>query len=173
MIGVTWTIWAISAYGKRSFRHFILLLKLAIMSAVLEPFTIPSLTQEQKDVLKSRLSSITWPQELDESEKVGWSYGAPTWAVKRVADHWLNKFDWEKERAQLNEFHHYKMNVDGLKVHLIHEPSSKPGAKPLVLIHGWPGSFCEFKKVIAPLRDGAGGKQVCSETHIHGKLYIY
>ncbi|GAB5585163.1 hypothetical protein Unana1_00063 [Umbelopsis nana] len=129
------------------------------MSAVLEPFTIPSLTQEQKDVLKNRLSSITWPQELDESEKVGWSYGAPTWAVKRVADHWLNKFNWEKERAQLNEFHHYKMNVDGLKVHLIHEPSSKPGAKPLVLIHGWPGSFCEFRKVIAPLRDGAGGKQ--------------
>jgi len=49
--------------------------------------------------------------------------------------------------------------VNGLKIHLIHEPSASSDAKPLVLIHGWPGSFCEFRKVIAPLRDGAKGKQ--------------
>ncbi|KAM3580986.1 hypothetical protein VKS41_006435 [Umbelopsis sp. WA50703] len=130
------------------------------MANLLERFEIPSLSNDQVKLLRERLESVTWPQELDETEKVGWSYGAPTWAVKRLVDHWLHRFDWEKERAQLNQFKHYKMNVDGLKVHLIHEPSSDPKAKPLVLIHGWPGSFCEFRKIIAPLRDGAGGKQI-------------
>ncbi|KAH8553733.1 Alpha/Beta hydrolase protein [Umbelopsis sp. PMI_123] len=129
------------------------------MNSLLEPFEIPPLTEEHKEILNDRLKSVIWPQELDKSQNVGWSYGAPSWAVKQVVDHWLNKFDWERERAQLNTFHHYKMNVNGFKMHLIHEPSKQANAKPLVLIHGWPGSFVEFRKVIAPLRDGADGKQ--------------
>jgi hypothetical protein len=130
------------------------------MNSLLEPFEIPPLTEEHKETLNDRLKSVIWPQELDKSQNVGWSYGAPSWAVKQVVDHWLNKFDWERERVQLNTFHHYKMNVNGFKMHLIHEPSKQANAKPLVLIHGWPGSFVEFRKVIAPLRDGADGKQV-------------
>lgn len=153
-------VWTIYDYDANLNAYF--LLYPTIMTSLLEPFEVPSLSNEQLKVLRERLESVTWPQELDESEQVGWSYGAPTWAVKRVVDHWLHKFDWEKERMQINQFKHYKMNVEGLKIHLIHEPSPNPKAKPLVLIHGWPGSFCEFRKVIAPLRDGEGGKQVFS-----------
>ncbi|KAG6810660.1 hypothetical protein H0H92_010872 [Tricholoma furcatifolium] len=124
----------------------------------IEPFTVPPLTEQQKQSLSDRINQTIWPNELDESANVGWAYGAPTWAVRQIANHWLHNFNWEIERAQLNEFHHYKMLANGLNVHFIHEPSSQPNARPLVLIHGWPGSFCEFRKVIAPLRDGVPGQ---------------
>jgi pimeloyl-ACP methyl ester carboxylesterase len=38
--------------------------------------------------------------------------------------------------------------IDGLGVHFIHARSPHPGALPLVLTHGWPGSVVEFLGVI-------------------------
>ncbi|KAG1398767.1 hypothetical protein G6F58_011254 [Rhizopus delemar] len=54
---------------------------------------------------------------------------------------------------------HFRMNVDGLLMHYIHERSSEPNAIPIVLLHGWPSTFYEFHKIIDPLRDGAGNNQ--------------
>ena len=42
-----------------------------------------------------------------------------------------------------------------MAVHFIHQRSSHADARPLVLIHGWPGSFVEFAKVIGPLTEPA------------------
>src|SRR5258708_32966365 len=39
--------------------------------------------------------------------------------------------------------------------HVIHVRSPHPGALPLILTHGWPGSVIEFSKVIGPLTDPA------------------
>jgi microsomal epoxide hydrolase len=36
-------------------------------------------------------------------------------------------------------------------VHLVHERGSGPDPLPLVLTHGWPGSFVEFEAVVGPL----------------------
>jgi len=38
-----------------------------------------------------------------------------------------------------------------MKVHFIHETSSDPDAIPILLSHGWPGSFLEFLPIIKPL----------------------
>jgi epoxide hydrolase len=43
--------------------------------------------------------------------------------------------------------------IDGLDIHFIHVRSSNPGAMPLILTHGWPGSVAEFLKLIGPLTD--------------------
>jgi pimeloyl-ACP methyl ester carboxylesterase len=53
----------------------------------------------------------------------------------------------------LNEFEQFKTNIDGIGVHFVHRRSKEPNALPLILIHGWPGSFAEFAKVIDPLTD--------------------
>jgi epoxide hydrolase len=38
-------------------------------------------------------------------------------------------------------------------VHFLHVRSAEPGATPLLLLHGWPGSVVEFLDVIGPLTD--------------------
>lgn len=56
---------------------------------------------------------------------------------------------------QFNRFHHYTATIENLKVHFIHEHSGEPGAIPLILIHGWPGSFTELVPLIDPLTTAA------------------
>ena len=124
----------------------------------IEPFTVPSFTPEQLALLKDKLSKPVFPNELEED--YGWDYGAPTWAVKPMATEWLENYDWESPRTEMNRWHHYHITLDGLNVHFVHEPSSNPDAIPIMLVHGWPSTFYEFHKVIEPLRDGANGGQV-------------
>ena len=43
-------------------------------------------------------------------------------------------------------------NVNGIeRVHFVHEPSADQDAIPLLLLHGWPGSYFEFYKMIGKL----------------------
>jgi pimeloyl-ACP methyl ester carboxylesterase len=41
--------------------------------------------------------------------------------------------------------------IEGLKIHFIHEKSKAHDAIPLLLVHGWPGSFLEFAPIINEL----------------------
>ena len=43
--------------------------------------------------------------------------------------------------------------IDGQPIHFIHIKSPMPNALPLILSHGWPGSFVEFLDLIGPLTD--------------------
>jgi pimeloyl-ACP methyl ester carboxylesterase len=40
-------------------------------------------------------------------------------------------------------------------VHFVHVRSPQPGALPLIITHGWPGSVVEFMNIIGPLTDPA------------------
>lgn len=44
-------------------------------------------------------------------------------------------------------------DIDGLTIHYFHLPSSSPSAIPLILTHGWPGSFFEFEQAMEQLSD--------------------
>ena len=113
------------------------------------PFTIdvpePVLTD-----LRDRLSDARFPDEL---EGAGWTYGTNLAYLKELVDYWRNEFDWREQERQLNRFEQFKTNIDGLDVHFIHRRSSNPNAFPLIIVHGWPGSFVEFHKIIEPLTD--------------------
>ena len=125
----------------------------------IEPFEIPSISPERLASLKKRLRNAEYPNELEKD--VGWDYGAPRWAVEPLVKAWLNDYDWEKSRAEMNRWHHYQVTIQDLRVHFIHEPSiNSTGAIPLLLINGWPSNFYEYHKVIEPLRDGVNGGQV-------------
>lgn|SRR3984893_14692376 len=124
----------------------------------IEPFEIPSFTPEQRAKLQERLSSLDFPHEFEKN--VGWSYGAPRWAVEPIAKQWRDEFDWEVSKAELQRWSHYRTEIEGIRIHFIHEVSKEPGAIPLMLLHGWPGSVYEFHKAIDALRDGVNGGQV-------------
>jgi epoxide hydrolase len=46
--------------------------------------------------------------------------------------------------------------IDGATVHFAHLRSPDPDAIPLLITHGWPGSFTEFTEVAQPLAGPAG-----------------
>ena len=118
------------------------------------PFKINT-PQAVLDDLRSRLAATRWP---DEVAGAGWDYGANLAYLRELADYWLNQFDWRKQEAALNAFAHYRMDVDGLGIHFIHERGRGPNPTPLILTHGWPSSFFELTKLIPLLTDpGAHG----------------
>lgn len=113
------------------------------------PFRIEISDAEIED-LRERLARTRWPDELP---GVGWGYGVPLDYVKEMAEHWRTSFDWRKQEALLNEFSQFTTTIDGTNVHFLHVRSPEPNAMPLILTHGWPGSFAEFLDVIGPLSD--------------------
>ncbi|KAJ7094243.1 Alpha/Beta hydrolase protein [Mycena crocata] len=82
---------------------------------------------------------------------VGQEKGIELDVLACLRSEWLQNFDWEAQEAQLNEFNHNTAEIEGQTVHFIHETSADSDAIPLILIHGWPGSFQEFLPVIQPL----------------------
>ena len=54
---------------------------------------------------------------------------------------------------QLNSFPQFTTEIDGQTVHFLHVRSGVPGALPLIMTHGWPGSVVEFMEIIGPLTD--------------------
>ncbi|MET7335065.1 epoxide hydrolase family protein [Nonomuraea sp. NPDC005650] len=115
----------------------------------ISPFHI-DIPQPALDDLHERLARTLWPDELP---GVGWSYGIPVSYVRRLAEYWRTGYDWRKHEAALNEYPQFTTEIDGQNIHLLHVRSPEPGALPLVLTHGWPGSIAEFMKVIGPLTD--------------------
>jgi len=122
----------------------------------IQPFKI-AIPQAILDDLRERLARTRWP---DEVEGAGWEYGTNLSYMKDLADHWQHEYDWRKHEAELNTFAHFKAEVDGLGIHFIHERGKGPRPMPIILTHGWPGSFCEMLKVIPRLTDPErhGGK---------------
>ena len=104
------------------------------------------------DDLKSRLERTRWPDELPGT---GWDYGSNLDYVKELVGYWRTKFDWHAQEKLINSFSHFKSEVDGLNIHFIHEKGKGPNPMPLVITHGWPGTFFEMYKVIPMLSDPA------------------
>lgn len=120
----------------------------------IEPFEV-RVPQEVLDDLRDRLARTRWP---DEVSGAGWEYGADLAFMKDLAGWWRDRFDWRAQEAALNRFHHFRADLDGFGVHFLHERGRGPEPRPLVLTHGWPGSFLEFLDLIPLLTDpGAHG----------------
>ncbi|MCX5582782.1 epoxide hydrolase family protein [Streptomyces erythrochromogenes] len=113
------------------------------------PFRV-DVPQSRLDDLRSRLAATRWPDELP---GVGWSRGVPVAYLKGLVGHWLTAYDWRTHEAALNTYPQYLTDVEGQNIHFLHVRSPEPGAVPLVLLHGWPGSVADFLDVIGPLSD--------------------
>ncbi len=114
-----------------------------------ERFVI-AVAQDQLDDLRARLRATRWPDALPGS---GWDYGTDLAYLQDLCGYWADGFDWRAAEARLNAWEHYRTEVDGQQLHYLHAPSPHPGAMPLLLTHGWPGSVVEFLGVLGPLVD--------------------
>jgi pimeloyl-ACP methyl ester carboxylesterase len=75
--------------------------------------------------------------------------------LRALVAYWRDSFDWSAQEALLNRFHHFRTEIDGTRVHLIHEKGRGPRPIPLLLTHGYPDSFFRFYKLIPLLSDPA------------------
>jgi pimeloyl-ACP methyl ester carboxylesterase len=73
--------------------------------------------------------------------------------LKDLAAYWEQEYDWRAQEAMLNQYPQFLTTIDGVDVHFLHVRSPEPNATPLMLLHGWPGSFTEFLAMIGPLSD--------------------
>ena len=122
----------------------------------IRPFTIRVPDAVLAD-LKARLKNPRVPDALNGD---GWTYGTDTGYLKLLVAYWRDRFDWRAQERVLNQFEQFTTNIDGLTIHFLHRRSKQAHAFPLLITHGWPGSFVEFAKVIGPLTDPAafGGR---------------
>ena len=97
------------------------------------------------DDLKFRIAQTRWTDEIIDS---GWKYGANLNYIKELADYWLNKFDWRKVEDEVNLYPNYIAEIDGVKIHFLHIKGKGKTSVPLIITHGWPGSFLEMMKLI-------------------------
>src|SRR5260370_5684492 len=122
----------------------------------IEPFRIAAPEEEVVD-LRRRLALTRWPDDLSGA---GWNCGVPLSYLKKLEEFWRTGYDWRTHEARLNELPQFRMTSDEQTIHFVHVRSSEPGALPLMLIHGWPGSVVEFLDVISPFsnpgQDGVG-----------------
>lgn len=117
-----------------------------------EPFTIAVADSVLAD-LHERLDRTRWPDEIPGS---GWAHGAALDDVRALAHYWRHTFDWRAREAELNAtFPGSRVTIDGLGIHYAHLPGVGRSPTPLLLLHGWPGSFVEMDKIVGPLTDPA------------------
>lgn len=112
----------------------------------ISPFQINIPDQRLADIM-AKVSAYNWSELPDAG---GWTSGVGITDLKRLVDYWRTQFDWRKIERHLNELPHFITAIEGEHIHFIHMKGngSKP---PLLLLHGWPGSFLEFESIIGPL----------------------
>jgi pimeloyl-ACP methyl ester carboxylesterase len=114
-------------------------------------FTIDIPDGELK-ALQRRLDAARWPEPID---REGWDDGTSLAFMKKLGEYWRDRFDWRTHEARLNRLPHYIATVSGLDIHFIHQKGKGPAPLPLVLTHGWPGSFIEMEHILPLLTDPA------------------
>jgi len=120
-----------------------------VASAAVTPFRV-AVPQAAIDDLKQRLRMARFPEKETVTD---WTQGVPLNKAKALIAYWRDHYDWRRFERRLNAVPQFRTEIDGLGIHFIHVRSKHPGALPMILTHGWPGSVVEFLKVIGPLTD--------------------
>lgn len=117
----------------------------------MRPFRV-EFPQADIDDLNRRLAGTRWPGE---PPSPGWERGVPPDYLRELAEYWRTGFDWRAAQERLNRHPQFVTEIDGVDIHFLHARSPERDAVPLVITHGWPGSYAEFLDVVGPLTDPA------------------
>jgi len=124
---------------------------------MIEEFKV-NFTQKEISKIYKKIKDYPWDsiKNLD-----GWEHGTNKYYLKELCDYWITKFDWDKHQSEINRYNNYTTDIDGMKIHFIKKKGSSKNSRPLLLMHGWPGSIVEFLHIIEKLTDPEkfGGNQ--------------
>ena len=111
------------------------------------PFAI-DVPAEVLDDLAWRLRRARWPARL---LLAGGEDAGRLLALERLLTRWRDGFDWREQERLLNALPQHRVTVGGVVLHVVWARSERPGARPLLLVNGWPSSFVEYRDVVAAL----------------------
>jgi Epoxide hydrolase N terminus len=114
-----------------------------------EPFSLP-FSQAAVDDLRERIRRTRWPDQVSGSP---WEYGFDRAFLQDICEYWASGFDWQARLEDLARLPHYRFASRGVGIHFIHVRSKAAKPKPLILTHGWPGSFLEMLRILPLLND--------------------
>jgi len=122
----------------------------------IRPFHV-DIPEEKLAELRRRIGARRLPSRELVTDR---SQGVQLATIQELARYWETDYDWRKCEARLNALPQFITEIDGLDIHFIHVRSKEKNALPMIITHGWPGSFIEQMKVIAPLTNPTafGGK---------------
>jgi pimeloyl-ACP methyl ester carboxylesterase len=106
--------------------------------------------------LRERLARARLPDQIPDT---GWALGTERRELAELCTYWLHSYDWRAAEAALNRWSHRLTDIDGQRIHFVHQRSSRPDATPLLLMHGWPGSIVEFEQIVEDLVEPADEAQ--------------
>ena len=114
--------------------------------------------------LSRRLDATRWPDALAAES---WDEGASPSFMRRLLEHWRHGFDWRAREAELNRMPQFVAEIEGFDVHFVHRQGVGPAPLPLIMTHGWPGSFVEMEHILPLLADpGAHGGDPRDAFHV-------
>lgn len=124
------------------------------------PFKV-DIPKSEVDRLKRKLQDTRLPPK-EIVPNAGSAYGPTYDWGKNLYDAWINDFDWYEHQARINTAPHfiYQSAEPNLKIHFLHAKSKRSDAIPLIMCHGWPGSFYEFNQVWGPLSNPENEKDL-------------
>ena len=100
--------------------------------------------------LATRLSRTRASAEL----RAGWEQGVPAGWLHGLLEDW-RAFDPAVLQQRLDGLRQLQAEIDGQTLHLVIADGQGPSPLPLLLTHGWPGSFLEYLKALPLLADPA------------------
>jgi microsomal epoxide hydrolase len=119
------------------------------------------------DDLRARLGATRWPAPSPATSRAPWADGTDLAYLQDLCAYWRTGFDWRAAETRLNRWPQFRVVIDGQPVHYLHVRSPVPTARPLLIVHGWPGSVAEFLDVIDPLVDPAAhGGDAADAFHV-------
>ncbi|HEY0816151.1 MAG TPA: epoxide hydrolase [Pseudonocardia sp.] len=97
--------------------------------------------------LRDRLTRTRWADAVADD----WARGTAPGPLRALVEHWGGPFDWRAAERRINALDHFRVEVDGSRLHFVR--AGTRGATPLLLVHGWPDSFLRFEDVLPLLAD--------------------
>ena len=104
-------------------------------------------TEKEISLIYQKVKDYPWDSVKDLD---GWEHGTNKKYLKELCDYWITDFNWKDHEKKINNFSNFKTNVEEIEIHFIQEIGSGKNPKPLLLMHGWPGSVIEFLDIINP-----------------------
>ncbi|KAB7505549.1 Juvenile hormone epoxide hydrolase 1, partial [Armadillidium nasatum] len=105
-------------------------------------------------------------------ENTNFTYGIDSKVLKDIINYWRKDYSWKLAERRLNKLPHFTTEIEGLEIHFLHvKPSLRDLPRnitvfPILMIHGWPGSFLEFEEVFNFLTSPREGSSVVFEVII-------
>ena len=113
---------------------------------MISPTTI-AIPDARLAAIRAKTRAYNWAELPDAG---GWRSGVGIRDLARLVDHWNTAYDWRAIERRLNERPNFIADLHGEHIHFRHVRGDG-SAPPVLLLHGWPGSFLEFEALIGPL----------------------